>query len=294
MSTIKPLLTIITVTYNSFSSTSTELTKLIQESIKNPLVELIIIDNSENSNDYKKLGQIAEYPSFTLLKQPNNPGFAFSCNLGARTATSPWVMMFNPDALMNEAALQKILDTIQTSKTNQTFATTLVTNDIPLSGIGFSQGVWFKDLNTTVDSQLPIGPSGGAGIYPTALFNDFGGFREDLFAWGEDADLALRLRNKGIPCNRIDASFSHIGGHSHMNNKSIGARKAFLLSRNRQIVAWSNYTWFDLLKFQVIALANLFISGMRKEGQFTSRLRGNLKGLRIGFKNRYRKVENEF
>lgn len=293
MSITKPLLTIITVTYNSFSSTATELTKLIQVSIENPLVELIVIDNSESSSDYEDIKQIATHPSFMLLKQPNNPGFAFSCNLGAKMASSPWVMMFNPDALMDKVSLQKILKTLQDAKMNQTFATTLLTNSVPLSGIGFSQGVWFKDLDASNDPQRPIGPSGGAGIYPTSLFNEFGGFREDLFAWGEDADLALRLKNKGILCNRIDVSFSHIGGHSHMNSKSIGARKAFLLSRNRQIVAWANYPGFDLLKFQVIALANVFISGIRKEGQFNSRLRGNLKGFKIGFKNRRRKVENE-
>ena len=63
---------------------------------------------------------------------------------------------------------------------------------------------------------LLLGPSGGLAAYRRAAFEAAGGFDERLFAYGEDVDLALRLRNLGWQA----AATSARPGRSH--RRSLG------------------------------------------------------------------------
>jgi hypothetical protein len=57
------------------------------------------------------------------------------------------------------------------------------------------------------------GPSGGAAAYRRTAFEAVGGFDERLFAYGEDVDLALRLRSAGWTASAAaGARGVHLGG----------------------------------------------------------------------------------
>ncbi len=75
-----------------------------------------------------------------------------------------------------------------------------------------------------------------------------GGFYEPLFAWGEDADLAMRLYLIGEPCAGLDISLPHQGGHSVTAGR-VSRRRAKLLVSNRITIAARLYTMPQGLAF---------------------------------------------
>jgi len=82
-----------------------------------------------------------------------------------------------------------------------------------------------------------LGPSGGLAAYRRLAFEQAGGFDERLFAYGEDVDLALRLRALGWHAAATrDARGVHLGGasvgvDSPRQRWLAGFARAFLLRR---------------------------------------------------------------
>ena len=82
------------------------------------------------------------------------------------------------------------------------------------SGPHYRQAIREALFRATGGAGALRGPSGGAAAYRPSLFREFGGFYEAMFAWGEDADLALRLHMAGHTCLPLDLGLPHHGGHS--------------------------------------------------------------------------------
>jgi GT2 family glycosyltransferase len=105
------------------------------------------------------------------------------------------------------------------------------------AGIAVGPLLYFRDR--PLDGRRPlVGPSGGAALVPMAAWRDGGGLWERFFAWGEDADLALRLWHAGWRTEVVPvASLHHAGGHSVADRQG-QRRKAGLLARNR-VLLWA-------------------------------------------------------
>jgi GT2 family glycosyltransferase len=128
----------------------------------------------------------------------------------------------------------------------------------------------------------PLGPSGGGAVFPTGLFQEFGGFHEHLFAWGEDADLAYRLYAAGRRTRPLDLALEHAGGHSVGTDGKLLGFRAYLLARNRILVAARTFSWpLALLAVPFIALAHCALAARRaRQGLLRPFLRGVGTGLR--------------
>ena len=132
------------------------------------------------------------------------------------------------------------------------------------TGIDLNPISLFIDRPATV-SRGPLGPSGGAAVFPTDLFRRFGGFDEHLFAWGEDADLAFRLYASGVRTRPLELVLPHAGGHSVEGDNKLQGFRAFLLARNRLLVAARTFTWpLMLVAIPMVALAHLALAARRR------------------------------
>ncbi|MGB3830214.1 MAG: glycosyltransferase [Ornithinimicrobium sp.] len=251
---------VIVVTYHSAESASQELDSFVQLASSNdPRLSWSFVDNSEDSSDADYLEQTLTAAGHTrVLRRADNPGFAAACNEAAQTSEAEWVLFVNPDILLTESSLDTILAHVSATPPEVScVAISQQTGPLAHQGVSFNRAGWFMDRplhrsDATSSSRASVyravggagrllGPSGGAAAFRRETFLRMGGFYEALFAWGEDADLAMRLHLNGEPCAGLDILLPHQGGHSVTAGR-VSRRRAQLLVSNRITIAARLYS----------------------------------------------------
>ena len=70
--------------------------------------EVVVVDNA--SSDGSAEAVAAQYPSVNLIRSPRNLGFAAGVNRAAREATAPYLLVLNPDARLENGALETLVE----------------------------------------------------------------------------------------------------------------------------------------------------------------------------------------
>lgn len=77
-------------------------------------IEIIVADNSCNSENAAILEPMGEMPGVSLFISPENSGYVRGCNQAARHATGDYILMVNPDILWPDAgAVQALVDYLE-------------------------------------------------------------------------------------------------------------------------------------------------------------------------------------
>jgi N-acetylglucosaminyl-diphospho-decaprenol L-rhamnosyltransferase len=243
------LLEVVVVTYNSWDAAQHELTQMCHLVGVVPGVHWTFVDNTPGAGDLVALQPILGGTAAATVMPLDNPGFAAASNRAVESTAAPWVLMLNPDVLLREVDLRAIVAALSDPDLDaRTLAISMVTDGRRHAGIALAPYKWFVDAAYPTTRRL-IGPSGGAAIYERSLFLEQGGFWEELFAWGEDADLAWRLSKRGERCAVLDLGLPHQGGHSISRTRSALRRKVHLLYRNRVLVGKRNLSMSEYRRF---------------------------------------------
>lgn len=100
-----PVLTIIVVSYNTREMTL-ECLRSVRAETQVPH-EVIVVDNA--SHDGSAAAIAAEFPDLRLMAETVNHGFAKANNLAAREARGEYLLLLNPDTVVLDGALDKLL-----------------------------------------------------------------------------------------------------------------------------------------------------------------------------------------
>jgi GT2 family glycosyltransferase len=168
--------------------------------------EVIVVDNA--SADGSLIGLQERHPQVRILCSSTNLGYARGINLGAAQARGEFLVIFNPDVIVNRGWLPPLVDFLRAHPVvgavtpcmllheNPFFLNALGQN-IHLTGLGFN-----RKLNQPA-SQADRGPvrvsgvQGGAFVMPAEVFRRIGGMNEAYFLYHEDVELSLRLALAG-------------------------------------------------------------------------------------------------
>jgi GT2 family glycosyltransferase len=242
-------------------------------------VEFVFADHSPDDGCLPVIAGRLAGAAYRYLPDPANPGFAAGCNRAVAAASAPHVFLLNPDVWLDEDALDRVLAAVEREPASPV-AVGLAVRGVRYTGIDLHPVSLFVDRRARA-RRPPLGPSGGAAVFPVGLFAAAGGFCEHLFAWGEDADLAFRLYAGGVRTRALDLGLPHAQGHSVAGDRGLTARRAFLLARNRLLVAARNLTWpLLLLTLPVLAAAQLALAARRaRQGLLRPFLRGVARGV---------------
>ncbi|MEU7614347.1 glycosyltransferase [Micromonospora sp. NPDC049204] len=271
-------LTIVTVLYRSSDMLTQTLPTWVRSAEGLP-VRFIFADNWPEDGCEKVVAGWLDEERYEYLPDSSNPGFAAGCNRAVAAARTNHVLLLNPDVWLPDDALARMCAAIAEDP-GTPIAVGLAMHGGEYIGIDVNPVSLFIDRTATA-ARGPLGPSGGAAVFPTELFHQFGGFYEHLFAWGEDADLAYRLYASGYRTRALDLVLPHAGGHSVEGDNKLQGFRAFLLARNRLLVAARVFTWpLMLLAMPVLALAHLALAARRvRQGLLWPFLRGVGRGL---------------
>ena len=201
--------------------------KLIYQLKKIKDIEILIVDNKPNEEKRKKL------KNFLYLPQQKNLGFAKAVNLAAKKAKEEWLLILNDDIEISQNSnvkTQNFIKSILTfAKKNHFDAVSPVlkkpTGEVENYGykvlpIGRVQLITSKPVTSNqqlVTSNEIDGLTAACLFIKKQVFEKIGGFDESFFAYLEDVDLFLRLKNKGYKF-AINPNVFVI--HNHMTTSS--------------------------------------------------------------------------
>ena len=223
------------------------LTRLL-ESLDGEADEVVVVNNGGPAPE---LDAAAEREGVRVVEAGGNLGYAGGGNVGAREATGDVLVFLNPDTVVRPGALARLAERLADPEVGIAMARLLLLdrpdtlnssgNVLHVSGLAWSGG-YGEPAATLTGVQEVTYPSGAAMAIRRELFEELGGFTDELFMYHEDLELAWRARLRGLRIV-IDADADVLHDYEYARNP----RKHYLLERNRLIFVFTAYSWRLLL-----------------------------------------------
>jgi GT2 family glycosyltransferase len=197
-------------------------------------LEVIVVDSGSFDGCEAMLG--VEFPATRFIQSKKNIGFAKANNLGAHSARGQFLLFLNPDTELTENSIRIMLDKLTALPQAGAIGCKLLNSDHTLQTsciqafpTVFNQVInseflrrRFPDWRTWGNAILHAEPprtgrvevlSGACIMANREAFEAVGGFTEQYFMYGEDADLCFKIARSGrIVYYTPETSIIHHGG----------------------------------------------------------------------------------
>ena len=224
-------LTIVIVSYGSRSDLEGCLPSIYGQSYQPSAI--IVVDNAPGDGTAEYLA--AEHPDVSVVANGVNSGYAGGNNVGVAAATSDWVLLLNPDTVLQDGALEALMRAAR-EHPDALITPKLLNPDGTINACGLEMHVTgitscraYRQPGDSVRGTHPVPVASGAALLVRkAVFDDIGGFDESYFMYMEDLDLSLRARLLGY---EIVCAADAIVTHAY--ELGMSPEKFGLLERNR-------------------------------------------------------------
>jgi hypothetical protein len=226
-----------------------------------PLCELdgVSVTVVDNDSPDDSVATIEELP-LDVICSPRNGGFAYGCNLGVAVGTAPYVLLLNPDARIDRAALETMVAVLEREPgvgavgpriLGDDGALKLTQRNFPRLRSTWSQALFLhrlaphsrwadeliRDPGAYAHPASPEWLSGACLLVRRSALAEVGGLDERFFLYCEDIDLCLRLRQAGHELRfEPGATVRHRGGASAPRGATLP-----LIARSRVLYARKHY-----------------------------------------------------
>ena len=268
-----PLVSVIVVSYNTRDMTLECLDSIARETSTDH--EVIVIDNASPDGSADAVAE--RFADVTLLAEQQNHGFAKANNLAARRATGRYLLLLNPDTVVLDGAIDRLVGFAQRRPEAGVWGGTTQFADGELNPSSCWRQMSLASIlwrATSLDRRFPDSPIFNAEAYggwerdsdrpvdivsgcflliDRALWRALDGFDETYVMYGEEADLCLRAKVRGAePAVTADARIVHHGGasetvrghkHTRLLSAKITLARRYLPSRQRSLGVWLLRIW---------------------------------------------------
>jgi len=177
-------------------------------------LELVLIDNASADGVPQAIARARERePRLRVLFNHANLGFGPAVNRAAREAGGDFLLVLNPDCLLEQAALERLLEVMAREPRAGLVGAVMCDGQgrpdpaslrrDPLLARALATLRGRGDGGVNVEGELPRAVveaeavSGALMLLPRRLFEQLGGFDEGYFLHCEDLDLCRRVRDAG-------------------------------------------------------------------------------------------------
>ena len=270
---------VVIVTWNGRERVGPCLEHLARETVPH---RVILADNASTDGTAEMVREL--HPEVHVIRMGENAGFGRAVNAGVAAGQGEAIVLVNDDVEVEEGCLEALLAPLRDPAVGMVAGLTTIPGSDLVDGFGIELDVTlaaYNRLRKRGPGEAPgvlLGPSGGLAAYRRRAFEEAGGFDERLFAYGEDVDLALRLRLLGWEAAEAPAARGvHLGGatvgiDSPRQRYLAGFARAFLLRR------------YGVLRgrhaARALAIEALVVGAGFVRGRTTAHVRGRLAGWR--------------
>lgn len=217
--------------------------------------EVILVDNgSQDGSAEMARAQFAAGGRFLLrlIENRTNRGFCAANNQGIAAAQGAFIALLNNDAEAAPGWLAALRRVFQGRPEVGMAASKILVREDPgrIDKVGHliypdgqnrGRGCGERDVGQYDRMEEVLWPDGCAAMYRRTMLEQIGGFDEDFFAYGDDAELGLRARIAGWRCLYVpDAVVLH---HRGATLGLTSARRLELIERNRVLLAAKLFPW---------------------------------------------------
>lgn len=212
-------------------------------------LEVIVVDNASNDGTIEMLND--EFPDVILVSNSENLGFGKANNLGFKRASGDYILILNPDTIIEESTLQICMDYFESHDQTGAIGVRMVDGSArylpeskrgfptPLNALFKMSGLSRLFASSSFFNTYYLGHIGeyqlaeievlsGAFIFTSkTILDTIGGFDEDYFMYGEDIEMSYQIRKMGKKLIYLpETSIIHFKGES-TNKKSYSYLKNF-------------------------------------------------------------------
>ncbi len=282
--TSDPLVSVLIISYNTRQMTLDCIRSVIDQTTVP--YELIVMDNASEDGSAQAIAEA--FPDIMFLPETENHGFAKANNLAAKHARGEYLLLLNPDTLVLDGAIDKLVAFAQKRPEakiwgghhldgdrepsmdscwgkltlwNVLCRTTGLTGLFPKSGFFNSEayGDWDRTTERKVDIVI-----GAFMLLKTRFWHELGGFDLRYIMYGEETDLCLRAAKAGAtPMMTPEAVIVHYGAGSQKvrADKQIRVIKGKMTLIDTHFPAWQRPIGRTL--FALWPLTRSWVAGLR-------------------------------
>ena len=219
-------LSIVIVSYNVRSYLE-QCLQSVQKALEGIEGEVWVVDNASQDDSVEVLRR--DYPWVRLIANSENMGFARANNLAIRQSQSDYVLLLNPDTVVEEPTLRGVVDFmdahpeaggagVMMHNTDGTLAPesrrALPTPWVSaLKMLGFTKRYYMSQLPWDQPGRIEV-ISGAFCFLRRKALDQVGLLDEDFFMYGEDIDLSYRLLKGGWQNWYLPFAITHFKGKS--------------------------------------------------------------------------------
>jgi len=230
---------IIIVNYQTYSELRACLASLEEEAHVGQ--EIVVVDHI--SRDASADGLVRNFPYIHLLRVCGNDGFAAGVNRGARASHGTYLLLLNPDSIVEAGLVGRLADWMDAHPEVGAVGPRILNDDgsVQASARKFpdftaviaGRSSWLTRalprnplsrrnlpaLGADASTPMPVDwVSGACMMIRRSAFEQIGGMDEGFFLYWEDADFCRRLTHAGWRVMYLPTvATQHIGGRSSMH-----------------------------------------------------------------------------
>jgi GT2 family glycosyltransferase len=224
-----------------------------------PNSEILVVDNASTDGSIEYV--TSEFPRIRWVQNAANLGYAAANNAGFRHARGDYVVVLNPDTMVEPDWLCELVAEMEVHP-EVGLATPKILimdnpdrinacgNEISFTGLTSCRGL-NQPASNFQQAETVSAISGAAFIIKRSVLDQIGGFDEDFFIYYEDTDLSLRAMLAGYTCLFVPTSIVY-----HKYAFRFSPRKGYYQERNRYYSLLRTLRWRTLL----VLLPNLLIA----------------------------------
>lgn len=239
--------------------------------------EVIVVDNGAGGEE---IDAVTAAGRVTVVKPPQNLGFAGGCNLGAKLASGKTLVFLNPDTVAAPHSLKRLVEPLDDPGVGISTARLLLLDRpellhaagtvIHVSGLGWSEGFGSASGNSEKETEVTA-PCGAAMAVRADTFAELGGFHDEFFLYQEDVQLGWRTHMSG---RRVVVSADAEVYHDYDFERH--SKKRYFMERNRLAFLGTCFSARTLLLLAPLLLATeiAMLVLAARQGWFRDKLAG--------------------